>query len=581
MQRKKNHDITIKEVEPDHESLVWEKWIKIRKSETMKLGLAVDRPPTDLAMNLLENVREEREWKTVLEHAQLDKKPNVRGTLWEQPLRLKQGCYCEPVYEVHRTSADMGKPPVIEHVSVPMHVQVTEKGLTGVTCRIICEELNEGFLKYRNQRETELHKKIKKIDPFRPSAAELIVKGSKPKTPPKKIPPLPNIIITEPVGLSEEDLCNVYAIRINNTVICKDIPGQKLDYLTKMKTENWHETCNSWSYYFNTPIKRAGRCKLYLQNLGTVALRYCWKKIKKPIPFIPEDIYEQVFFFNKNEDVLSPGQSKEVFFTFVSDMPGIYSEYWELSFCNIFFFDTLSDRLSVSLYADSVEDVAGIKQKVDLLKAKIDRKAITNIVSDIINDATTKAVAIEPQKYPYKKLFLEAEIFLMKNPVCFYHQTEVMLMKNLYTEMVPGELWDLSIANWKAKMMEQKYDERMRFYELLKKSHHELLKPWYEGEDLAKQKHRAVKLLISQMADMFDKEYDRLVVIFSSVDTDEEEREPMSHVSIITDPMIKQQIHNLFYIHAFDYVATTIELCAGVLSSLDLNRWVEFDFCQW
>lgn len=410
----------------------------------------------------------------------------------------------------------------------------------------------------------------------------MIVRGKRPKTPPKKLPPLPKIIFNEPIELSEEELCNVYAIRINNTVICKDIPGQSLDYLTKMKTEKWHETCNTWSYYFNTPIKRAGRCKLYLQNLGTVALRYCWKKIKKPIPFIPDDIYEQVFYFNKNEDVLSPGQSKEVFFTFLSDIPGIYSEYWELSFCNICFFDNLSDRLSVSLYADSVENALGITRKCNILRARIDRKAITNIVSGIINDAITKAMAIEPQKYPYKKLFLEAEMFLMKNPVCFYHQTEVMVMKTLYSEMVPGGLWDLSISSWRAIMMKKEHEERMKFYGLMKKSHQEFLKPWYEGEDLLKQKYRAMKLLFSKMADMFDKEYDRLVDVFFKVDTEEEEDEGKrrSNESVVMDPMVKQKIHNLFYIHASDYVATTIEMCAGILSSLDLNRWIEFDFCH-
>lgn len=167
MQRQKNHDVTVKEVEPDNELLLWEKWITIRKSETTRLGLAVNKPPVDLTMNLLENVREEKEWKTVLEHAQLDKKPNVRGTLWEQPLRLTQWSYTDPVYEVHRTLAEMGKPPVIEHVSVPAHIQVTEKCLIGVPCRHICEDMNKGFLKYRHKREKELREKIKKIDPFR------------------------------------------------------------------------------------------------------------------------------------------------------------------------------------------------------------------------------------------------------------------------------------------------------------------------------------------------------------------------------------------------------------------------------
>ncbi|KAI8424550.1 hypothetical protein MSG28_003007 [Choristoneura fumiferana] len=224
-------------VEPDKELLVWEKWITIRKEEAMKLAKQTKRSPADLVINLVQDVREDKERKIVLEDAQIEEKVGVRDTLWDQPHRLKQRCYCDPVYEIHRTPAQMGQPPLIEHIGVPKDIQKTEMG----------------------------------------------------------------VIVT-----------------------------------------------------LNEQVKRVGRSKLYLQNLGTVTLRYCWKKIKKPIPFIPEDTYDQVFFFNKNEDVLPPGQDKEIFFTFISDKP--------------------------------------------------------------VNDVVDKATVTTPQIYPYKKYFLEAELFVMKNP---------------------------------------------------------------------------------------------------------------------------------------------------------------------
>lgn len=381
--------------------------------------------------------------------------------------------------------------------------------------------------------------------------------------------------------MNEPEVTSVYAVRINNSIIYKDIPGQELARLDEMKKEYWHEDCTSWTYYFKVPIKRAGRCKLYLENLGTVTLRYCWKKLKKSIPFIPEDIYEQVFFFNKNEDVISPGQSKVLLFTFLSDKPGIFSEFWELSFCNICFFDTLADKIVVNLYADSFEDVDSVLRKVDVLKNRIEMKAVYNIVNDMLQDAVEKALTVEPKIYPYRKQFLEAEMFLMKNPVCYYHQTEVMKMKELYTEMVPGELWDLAISTWRGMMMEKEYDDRMKYFELLRKSHRDLLKPWVEGESNLSQKYRAMKWLLGLMADKFDATYEKMLDVSGvrrkSLDVSESTG---SSLEFDLDVHKVNKLRHMFYMYAYEHVATAIEMCAGVLSSIDLNRWIEFDFCR-
>lgn len=412
----------------------------------------------------------------------------------------------------------------------------------------------------------------------------MIVKGHQPRTSLPKLPSLPNITVTDTDLTRDLTLCTVYAVRINNTVILKDIPGQDLSCLEKLKQEEWHETCLTWHYYFNNPYKRAGRCKLLLQNLGTVTLRYCWKKQRRSIPFIPEDIYDQVFFFQKNEDVLSPGQSKEIFFTFISNKPGIYCESWELSFCNICFFDTLSDKLCVNLCADAVENAENIRKKIETLQHRIERKAIANIVISIIEDIFIEATSVKHKPYPYKHLFLEAEMFVMKNPFCFYHQTEVMKMKDLYTEMTRNE-WDLSIGTWRKAMIEKEFDDRMTYYNLLKKSHKEFLKPWYEGEDLMTEKYCTMKFIFGQMADNFDKKYEELVAFYRlSIQHTKENIDdvPMKSPVNLEDSFYREQqkISNLFYIYAYGYVCTAIEMCAGVLSSLDLNRWMEFDFCQ-
>lgn len=154
-------------VTPDVELLVWEKWVQIRQHETAHLGKKLDRPPVDLTMNLLDKVREDKERKVVLENAQLEKKTGVRKALWDRPPRLKQPCYCHPVYELHRTPAEIGRPHVIEHIGVPTYIAQNEMGMSGEPHRIQCKKMNADYEKYRDKREQELIEKIKKIDPFR------------------------------------------------------------------------------------------------------------------------------------------------------------------------------------------------------------------------------------------------------------------------------------------------------------------------------------------------------------------------------------------------------------------------------
>lgn len=153
-------------VDPDPELLIWEKWIKIRKKETEHLAHKTARTTGELVMNLCEKIREKKEEKTVLEHAQIQKKVGVRGALWDQPDRLKQKCYCEPVYEVQRTRVEMGRPAIIRHVGVPRHIQETEKGISGLQ-RKPFTKLDSEYEGYKKKREKDLAGAIKTIDPYR------------------------------------------------------------------------------------------------------------------------------------------------------------------------------------------------------------------------------------------------------------------------------------------------------------------------------------------------------------------------------------------------------------------------------
>lgn len=320
------------------------------------------------------------------------------------------------------------------------------------------------------------------------------------------------------------------------------------------------------------------RSKLFLQNLGTVTLRYCWKRVKRPVPFIPEDTYEQKFFFCKNEDVISPGQQKEKYFTFISDRPGIYSETWELAILNINMLDLLGDKLLVDLVGDSVEKVKKITRKIDKLQNKIDRKAAKSMIRYCLRDIIVDTTTVKAEQYPYKNFLLEAELFMIKNPVCFYHQSEVQKLKEVYMEMT-GHQWDLSIGTWREAMMAKEFDERMAYFDVLKTSHNNiLLKPLFEGDELLKEKYRIVNILMGMLLDTFYDEKMRTAEYNGSssvMSLNDEFVSPIPNTALTP-----YTIMNIFYIRMYEHVAVFMEKIAGALSSLDLNRWIDFDFCN-
>ncbi|XP_013144973.1 PREDICTED: uncharacterized protein LOC106108364 [Papilio polytes] len=557
-----------KYIQPDRDLLNWEKWVKVREDEILAIGQKIQRQPIDMVMNLHEKAREKNEMKSILQDAQVKKPATVRGEPWTLPARLKQRCYCEPVYEVYRKPEEIGRPRIIEHIGVPQYILEHEKNIHGVSERNKCVRLNNEYQKYKKKREEQFKENIKIIDPHRSVIRELFVKGNRPKPPPKPLPPLPEIKITTVEEF--EETFTVYSVRINNTVFIKETSEQHLtSELLKLQDEQWHEPCSSWSYYFNVPKLQVSRAKLFLLNLGTVTLRYCWKKIKEKAPFIPEEVASQVFFFNKNEDILPPGETREVFFTFVSSDIGIYRELWELHFSNVSFFANQNRKFVINLQADTIEDTEKIRQNIDLLKVRINRKAVRKLIRSLLYKALDKATSEEPQMYLYKNYFMESEIFLMKNPVCFYNQSEIMKLKQAYSEMHPGEVWDLSIVTWRKAMMKKDFNERMQYLGISKQSQYVLLKPWQEDDNLLDLKHAAVKLILSRLADQFDQVYADLNL---NVDNNyaEVEEEP-------NDKLLERMI---FYIRMRDHLGIAIEHCTGVVRSLDLNRWIHFDFCQ-
>lgn len=146
----------------DHELLIWEEWMKIRKNEIKNLSQRLGRPPVDLLMNQVDKFREVKEEDDILDNARMNSKPG--DVFWELPHRLQERCYCEGVYEVKRTKADLREVEFIERVQVPNSIQENEKGIAGASYRPTLVKLKCGYNQFKKIREYELKEDIEKIE---------------------------------------------------------------------------------------------------------------------------------------------------------------------------------------------------------------------------------------------------------------------------------------------------------------------------------------------------------------------------------------------------------------------------------
>ncbi|GBP17459.1 MYCBP-associated protein [Eumeta japonica] len=564
--------------DPDRRLITWQRWVQNRRRECKALAEKLDRTPADLVMNLIDKYREKKEREYVLEDAQADGEVRSKEGLKKQEFRPLEGDDDEPRATPSAPNALWAHSAgcrVFEHVGVPHYIQKTEKGSMGKPCRRRCES-NE-YDNYLRQREAQFSEKIQKIDPFRPFIDSLYLKGRKPKTVASPMLVAPTIVVDAVVDAPAHELAAVRAIRINNTVISKDVPGQVLTHLNDLKSCS--ETCTSWSYYFCVPVKCIGRSKLFVQNLGTVTLRYGWKKVKESIPSIFQDRFEQVFFFNKNEDLLFPGQSREIVFSFFSDEPGVFRERWELSPCNVSFFDTVYEKLVVDLHADAVEDIDADNERLKALRCDIVRDSTSREVKSIAEDIVMRATSSEPEVCPYRRMCSERDIFLMKNPFCFYHQTRVEKLKEFYKEMIDDGEWDLSICDWRRAVMKKTTKDRMRLYGILKESYRDFLIPWHEDDGVAHEKMTYVKSLLRRSFDTFNEEFVSLLYTFG-VDFGEEFSAPAVFAKLkLRNPPQAVTIHSIFYMSMRERLCRAVEAVAGVVQSLDSHRVMDFDIC--
>lgn len=405
-----------------------------------------------------------------------------------------------------------------------------------------------------------------------------------------------------------ETMGGIYSLRINDTIFKTDsMPQESQIFFEQFENKSCYKNALTWTYYFNVPVKEIGRGKLILQNLGSVSIKYCFEKSLATknftvLPSSSHSLCEQKFFFKSNEDMVTPGQVKEINFTYFSNTPGIYEESWYLKILNVHFFKSSHEKVIINLVGETVEDVEKLNKNIQDLKEKINVKADYLMVFNILQEVITKTIITKPEIYPYKDYFLEADLFVITNPDHYYHQTKVQNLKHFFTEMT-GDEWDLSIRSWRDAVVAKEFDERLIYYDVLKQANCELLKPWTDNLDnLPKQKHRVVELLMNNLIDKFYDERTRLTEAYEKdeliqeseenffdssvavspaeyINRSHSERSNFSKSSCTTTSFKDDVVLSVFYLHMYEYLAETIEMCAGVLSSLDLNRHVDYSTC--
>ncbi|GCB62498.1 hypothetical protein scyTo_0014504, partial [Scyliorhinus torazame] len=171
---------------------------------------------------------------------------------------------------------------------------------------------------------------------------------------------------------------------------------------------------------------------LQVINDGTTVIYYKWKRLPEPEHCIvkPSNSLMQKFYFNTNSDVILPGETVTLPFTFKSTNAGIFTECWE--FCThpvVLAGASLQVALwGVALFEDKNESA---RQQ---LQEELEEKEKKAIIELILNEVIAGVRTPQRSPSPVEVSFIEEEVFERKNPELHYKFNIVQSLKELWKQ---------------------------------------------------------------------------------------------------------------------------------------------------
>lgn len=309
---------------------------------------------------------------------------------------------------------------------------------------------------------------------------------------------------------------NIIGLRINKTILLKEAPGKTASNLRYLMGEFYDEKGDSRLLSFTTKPFRKMTKSITLQNMGTLAIQYAWRHVDTPVPYMNKKPLNPVFFFDKTEGVLIPGEEKSVCFWYFTSFPQINKELWHLNiYPNVM--DCVSDCRCKSLTLTlagitTIDPFSTVKTK-----SYIDKKVALNVVQDVLNYLLSTFTKENLPIVSYEDLGKDDFLFSLKNPNYFYHQISVNRLKAMYQRLPLENFekeWDMSIKTLRNLIIQIDFPEQNEFYkefqEILQLLHKPDFKLTFDN------KHMAVYMLLGKFFNVFEQERGKSKKIMSA-----------------------------------------------------------------
>ncbi|XP_053976576.1 MYCBP-associated protein-like [Hylaeus volcanicus] len=449
----------------------WRKWLANRSKQYKHIESSTGRHQNDQLLNSCEKIRPLIETRNVMDYATVPAPvvpDKFRGgpEFWRTPEALPNRDPCLPDITITPTKKDLNLLPELTYVDLPELIE-KEKNLVGLKSKEPLWERSEYLLKRKN----ELSKEIRLIVPKQPETRHLVIEGHGPRRK-KKEPRVPPITISD----TEED---------NN---CDQPVSRDQAVILRIQDRDitWHRSAFedgptdpiTWNLSFASQVDRRQEKELTLENRGNRVIVYEWRDAAYRPDAIPLKRRISSFFFNKTKETIPPGQIVKLKVWYLPRAPGVSSELWRLKTDPELCPSPLIIRLSGC--AETMDIQALENNPVMIVDGYLDQCVRDATIRETINEIIEDMRCVEHPGPSYGSLFLESEVFAIKNPVCYYHPSLVAEFHKIHQNATnqSEQRWNLCLEDLRETLLRIKEPERRhatltRFSDIYK----ECLKP--------------------------------------------------------------------------------------------------------
>ncbi|CAL7937457.1 unnamed protein product [Xylocopa violacea] len=483
----------------------WKTWLERRKKQQEHTESVTGRPPSEQILNSCETVRPLVEMRNLIDYASVpvpvvpDK---YRGgpEFWRTPRTLpKRGIPCSfPDITFTPSKKELNIAPELLYVHLPELLE-KEKGLVDPRPKEPLWKRSQYLMKRRK----ELSKEIALLIPKEPETKDLVIKNHVPFKP-EVLPRIPPITISRVEDEEEKSHCGYYPEQV---VVLKiqerEIVWQKSDS-SKCDAET---EPTMWSLTFSGTVNKRMEKEIVFENKGNRVIVYQWRNTVLHSDALPLPIRMSPFFFNKTKGVILPGQIVKLQVWYLPRRSCIVTEFWRLVTSPILCPSQLIFRFW-GCARTSKKDERSRLESIRTIDRYLDRCVSNSVAWEIMDDIVDSIISFKRPQVAYGNLFLESELFIVKNPLCFYSPSILTEFHKIYYNATnQNELrWDMSLDDLRDALLRIKQSERRdnmlsRFNSLYK----ECLKPTLYSAVQYK-KHEAVYNLLCSFFNLFEVE---------------------------------------------------------------------------